>query len=181
MQYLQGNDSVPNAALRLSDPSLGLNNIGSSQIDSSAYNKKASLETLLAQHKLQYGIPPIGKTGVLSHGYHGAPFDLGMQYPPDPTSGSILSSLGSVSPLRQGERFSRFPAAMRRSPGVPVGSWNPESGSTREGFASSLLEEFKSNKTRNFELSEIVDHVVEFRYFFWQVPVLSTSMCGIYH
>ncbi|CAA6666552.1 unnamed protein product [Spirodela intermedia] len=162
VQYLLGNDSVPNAAIRLSDSSLGQSTIGSSQIDSSAYNKKASLETSLAQHKLQYGIPSIGKTGGLNDGYHGASFDLGMQYPPDPTSGSILSSLGNVSPLRQGERFSRFPATMRRSPVGPVGSWNSESGSTREGFASSLLEEFKSNKTRSFELSEIADHVVEF-------------------
>ncbi|KAJ4971066.1 hypothetical protein NE237_004165 [Protea cynaroides] len=36
------------------------------------------------------------------------------------------------------------------------------SGNMEESFASSLLEEFKNNKTRSFELSEIVDHVVEF-------------------
>ncbi|MFS7938316.1 putative armadillo-like helical, nucleic acid binding NABP, pumilio domain-containing protein [Helianthus anomalus] len=36
-----------------------------------------------------------------------------------------------------------------------------------ESFASSLLDEFKSNKTKCFELSEIeiAGHVVEFRYF----------------
>jgi pumilio RNA-binding family len=46
-----------------------------------------------------------------------------------------------------------------------MGSWHSEAGSNLdESFPSSLLEEFKSNKTRCFELSEIAGHVVEFRY-----------------
>lgn len=32
-----------------------------------------------------------------------------------------------------------------------------------ESFASSLLEQFKYNKTKSFEFSDIESHVVEFR------------------
>jgi pumilio RNA-binding family len=46
-----------------------------------------------------------------------------------------------------------------------MGSWHSEAGSNLdESFPSSLLDEFKSNKTKCFELSEIAGHVVEFRY-----------------
>uniref|UniRef100_A0A1D1Y7A1 Pumilio 4 n=1 Tax=Anthurium amnicola TaxID=1678845 RepID=A0A1D1Y7A1_9ARAE len=161
-QYLQETDSVPNTAASLYDPSLGRRLIGSSQTDFSAYQKEY-LVALLAQHKLQNGMPFIGKSGGFSYGYHNTPtFGLGMQYPTNPLSSSILSSLGSSSPLMQGERLSRFPSMVRSSAGGSMGSWNAENSVTGDGFASSLLEEFKSNKTRIFELSDIVDHVVEF-------------------
>ena len=47
-----------------------------------------------------------------------------------------------------------------------MGPWHVDTGNIDESFASSLLEEFKSNKTKCFELSEIAGHVVEFRYIF---------------
>ncbi|XP_042512338.1 pumilio homolog 4-like isoform X2 [Macadamia integrifolia] len=68
---------------------------------------------------------------------------------------------GAGSPIRQNERVSRFPSVIRSSMGM--GSWHSDNGGNmEESFASSLLEEFKNNKTRCFELSEIVGHVVEF-------------------
>lgn len=45
------------------------------------------------------------------------------------------------------------------------GSWPADIGNNMEArFATSLLDEFKNKKTRPFELSDIVDHVVQFRY-----------------
>ncbi|KAM0070156.1 putative armadillo-like helical, nucleic acid binding NABP, pumilio domain-containing protein [Helianthus debilis subsp. tardiflorus] len=41
-----------------------------------------------------------------------------------------------------------------------MGYWHLDGGESN--FASSLIEEFKSNKTKSFELSEINSHVVEF-------------------
>ncbi|MQL87740.1 hypothetical protein Taro_020278, partial [Colocasia esculenta] len=161
--YQQLNDS----AARLCDPSLGSHLIGSSQVDLSTY-QKAYIQALLAQHKLQNGMSFLGKSGGSTYGYRGTPgFGFGMQYTPNPLSYSILSSLGSVSPPTDSDRSSRFPSMLRGSTGGSMGSWNAENSASMEGFASSLLEEFKSNKTRTFELSDIVDHVVEFRYSFW--------------
>jgi hypothetical protein len=46
-----------------------------------------------------------------------------------------------------------------------MGHWPLDAGCNMdENYAPSLLEEFKSNKTKCLELSEIVGHVVEFRY-----------------
>jgi pumilio RNA-binding family len=59
----------------------------------------------------------------------------------------------------------RFSPGMRNLSGGVMGSWHSEAGSNLdESFPSSLLDEFKSNKTKCFELSEIAGHVVEFRY-----------------
>ncbi|GJZ98593.1 pumilio homolog 1-like protein [Tanacetum coccineum] len=105
--------------------------------------QKAYLAGLLSPQKSQYG---------LNHGYYGnSAYGLGMSYPGSPLGSSLLpnSALGSGSPGRHGERSLRFPSGIRNLVGG-------------ESFASSLLDEFKSNKTKCFELSEIVGHVVEF-------------------
>jgi pumilio RNA-binding family len=52
---------------------------------------------------------------------------------------------------------------VRNTAGGSMGSWNSENGLMDNGYGSSLLEEFKTNKTRSFELLDIVGHVVEFR------------------
>ncbi|KAL8257530.1 hypothetical protein R6Q59_029571 [Mikania micrantha] len=105
--------------------------------------QKAYLAGLLSPQKSQYG---------LNNGYYGNPgYDLGMSYPGSPLGSPLLpdSVIGPGSPARLGDRSLRFPSGMRN---LVVG----------EGFASSLLDEFKSNKTKCFELSEIMGHVVEF-------------------
>ncbi|XP_076891639.1 pumilio homolog 1-like isoform X2 [Bidens hawaiensis] len=105
--------------------------------------QKAYLAGLLSPQKSQYG---------LNHGYFGnSGYGLGMSYPGSPLGSSLLhnSAFGPGSPARLGDRSLRFPSGIRN---IVVD----------ESFASSLLDEFKSNKTKCFELSEIAGHVVEF-------------------
>jgi pumilio RNA-binding family len=82
----------------------------------------------------------------------------GLPYPGNPLSGSF----NPASPNRQIDRNPHSLSSMRGSSGL-MGSWHYENDGNMEGnFASSLLEEVMSNKTRCFELSEIANHVVEF-------------------
>lgn len=66
------------------------------------------------------------------------------------------NTLTAQSRARQSERLAR--AASLRSLGSDHSSFVDDSG-----YMLSLLEDFKSNKTKVFELSDIVGHVVEFR------------------
>lgn len=122
----------------------------------------------LLQPQKQYGMPFLGKSGGLNHGYYGNPaFGFGMTYPGSPVASPVLpaSPGGPCSPLRLGERSMRFPSGMRNLAGGVMGSWHSGTGGNmNDSFASSLLEEFKSNKTKSYELSDIAGHVVEFRY-----------------
>lgn len=161
MQYLQKASGSTPFSGNLNDLSLGGNFLGSSHIDLTGY-QKAYLEALLAQQKLQYG-GSLSKSSVLSNGFYGTSgLGLGMVYPVSPLSGGQFSSLDPRSPLRQSDRLSRLPSMLRSGIGAPKGAWNYENGIMDESFASTLLEEFKNNKIRSFELSDIVDHVVEF-------------------
>ncbi|XP_010241847.1 PREDICTED: pumilio homolog 4-like [Nelumbo nucifera] len=164
LQYLQRtSDYAEQGASGLTDASLGRNYLGTSEADLFGF-QKAYLEVLLAQQKQQYGLAFLGKPSGLNHGYYGNPaFGLGLPYPGNPLANPGLPSIGPGSPIRQSERISRFPSMIRSSAGGSAGSWHSDnSGNMDESFASSLLEEFKNNKTRSFELSEIVAHVVEF-------------------
>ncbi|KAJ3668958.1 hypothetical protein LUZ60_010908 [Juncus effusus] len=134
--------------------------------------QKAYLESLLQPQK-QYGVPLMSKNmgGLnnlnlnlnLNQGYnygspsYGSPSYGGISYPVSPVASPLG---GSGSPLRIGERSLRFPFGLRNLSG---GVWhNDLTGGMNGSFPSSLLEEFKSNKTRCFELAEIAGHVVEF-------------------
>ncbi|KAJ6842799.1 pumilio-like protein 1-like isoform X2 [Iris pallida] len=160
MQYIQDTSDTLQANGSL-DPSLLRNCSGTSHMDLSGY-PKAYFQALLAQQKLHYAMPFLNKSGSLNNSYYDSPLGLGMQYPVSPMSSSDISFLGASGPLRQYERLSRFPSMTRGTTGGPIGSWNPENGLMGEGCASLLLEEFKSNKTKSFELSEIVNHVFVF-------------------
>ncbi|KAI7730864.1 hypothetical protein M8C21_013478 [Ambrosia artemisiifolia] len=137
---------------RLMDPSLYLQNLRSNEYMSALNDatidrellaiQKAYLAGLLSPQKSPYG---------LNHGYYGSPgYGLGMSYPGSPLGSPLLpnSAFGPGSPARHVDRSLRFSPGIRNIVG--------------ESFASSLLDEFKSNKTKCFELSEIVGHVVEF-------------------
>ena len=151
-QYLQ---RASDYTTDLSDPSLGRSYLGANHMDISGYNK-AYLGALLAQQRLPHDGSYLGKSGGLNNGFYGnAGVGLHMPYP----------TLIPGSPLRQNDPLSRLPSALRSGTAGSKGSWNRVNGIMEQGFASTLLEEFKTNKTRSFELSEIVDHVVEFRYF----------------
>jgi pumilio RNA-binding family len=118
--------------------------------------QKAYLGSLLSSPKSQSGVPYFSKSGSLNQGYYGNQGynNLGVSYP-----GSHLpnSGIGPGSPVRHSERNLRFAAGMRNIGGGVMGSCNFD-----ETFSSSLLDEFKSNKSKCFELSEIAGHVVEF-------------------
>jgi pumilio RNA-binding family len=90
---------------------------------------------------------------------------FGLGYAGSPLTSPVhpSSPVASGSPLRHGERSMRFASGMRNF-GGSFGSWNPDLvGKMESNLMPSLLEEFKSNKSRTYELSEIAGHVVEFR------------------
>ncbi|KAF6137839.1 hypothetical protein GIB67_040547 [Kingdonia uniflora] len=146
LQYLQ--------VAALNDPSLDVLGL-----------QKAYLGAMFSPQKSQYGVPFAGKSAGLglNYGYYGSPaYNLGMSYLGNPLMGPILpnSPVGPSSPMRHNDRNFRFHSGMRNLSGG--GAWPSEAGNVDERFTSSLLEEFKSNKTRSFELSEIDGYVVEF-------------------
>ncbi|CAN1257430.1 Pumilio homolog 1 [Linum perenne] len=164
LQYLRSNDYAGSQMASLNESSMDMDYLGNSYMD---LLQKAYLGALITSQKSQYGgAPYLGKSGSLNHNYYGnQSFGPGMSYPGSPLGGGILptSPIGSGSPGRHGERHLRFPSGMRNLNGGVMGSWLSEAaGSLNEGFPSSLLDEFKNNKTRCFELSEIAGHVVEF-------------------
>jgi pumilio RNA-binding family len=101
---------------------------------------------------------------------------MGMAYSGSPLGSPAASPSGPGSPLRLGERNLRFPSNLRN-----LGGWTSDpSGYMNENFPSSLLDEFKSNKARSFELAEITGHVVEFRYAFSYSTFLESDILHIY-
>lgn len=168
LQYLRSTEYAAAQAAALNNPMLDRESAGSYM--ELLELQKSYIESLLLHQKSQYGVPYLGKPGSLNHGYYGNPgFGLGMSYPGSPLAGPILpnSPIGSGSPVRHGERNIRFPSGMRNLANVMGATWHLEPGSSmEENFASSLLDQFKSNKTKCFELSEIGGHVVEFRCIF---------------
>ncbi|XP_050155650.1 pumilio homolog 4-like isoform X1 [Malus sylvestris] len=125
--------------------------------------QKAYLEALLVQRKQQYELSLLGRSGGFNHGHYGnPPYGLGM-YPGNPMENYLHPSIGSGSPMFESEKIARFNSMLRSSMGGSVSSWNSDIGKDLERrHASSLLDEFKNNKNKSFELADIVDHVVEF-------------------
>ncbi|XP_010922284.1 pumilio homolog 2 [Elaeis guineensis] len=162
VQYLKAVEYTAQVAASHSNPSVETGFAGNSYMDLLGL-QKAYVGTLLQPQK-QYGVPLLGKSGALNQSFYGSPaFGLGMSYPVSPLASPIASPVGPGSPLRHGERNMRFPSGLRNLPGSVMGSWHcGPTGSMDENFPSSLLDEFKSNKTRCFELAEIAGHVVEF-------------------
>ncbi|KAJ6798629.1 pumilio-like protein 1-like [Iris pallida] len=122
--------------------------------------QEAYLRTLLQPNK-QFGAPYLGKSGASNHGYYrNAAFGMNMSYPGSPLASPIPASpVGSGSPVRHAEHSLRIPSGLS----TYAGAWHSDpSGSLDDGYSSALLEEFKSSKTRCFELSDIVGHVVVF-------------------
>ncbi|KAL2940569.1 Pumilio-like protein 2 [Bienertia sinuspersici] len=162
MHYLSSNDYNAAQLAGLNDPSI---DGGNSYMDLLAL-QKAYLGTLLSPQKSECGRTYIGKSAGLNHGYYGNPaFGIGTGYGGNHLASSLLpnSPVGSGSPLRHGERSMRLPSGMRNLAAGMMGNWRSETGGFMEhSFGSSLLDEFKSNKTKCFELSEIAGHVVEF-------------------
>ncbi|XAR58964.1 hypothetical protein NMG60_11014562 [Bertholletia excelsa] len=160
LQYLR----TAEYAAALNDPSMDRNYLGNSYMD---LLQKAYMGTLLSPQKSQYSVPVGTKSGSSNHHhYYGNPaFGVGLSYPGSPLAGPVYpnSPGGPGSPLRHGELNMRLPSGMRNLAGAVGGPWHLQTAyNVEDHFGSSLLEEFKSNKTKCFELSEIAGHVVEF-------------------
>ncbi|CAL5424447.1 unnamed protein product [Camellia sinensis] len=164
LQYLRTGEYAAAQAAALNDPSMDRNYLGDSYMD---LLQKAYLGSLLSPQKSQYGVPMGTKSGGSNHhGYYGTPaYGVGLSYPGSPLASPVIpnSPGGPGSPMRHGELNMQYPSVMRNLAGGVMGPWHLQAGCNVEDiFASSLLEEFKSNKTKCFELSEITGHVVEF-------------------
>ncbi|KAL5169352.1 Pumilio 2 [Glycine soja] len=164
LQYLRTSEFAAAQLAALNDPSVDRNYLGNSYMNLLEL-QKAYLGSILSPQKSQYNVPLGGKSGSSTpHGYYGNPaYGVGMSYPGSPMANSVVSTspVGSASPVRHNELNMRFASGMRNLAGV-MGPWHADTGNIDESFASSLLEEFKTNKTKCFELSEIAGHVVEF-------------------
>ncbi|KAJ6830831.1 pumilio-like protein 1-like [Iris pallida] len=159
LQYLKTVEYATRGAANYNDPSLERGYMDSSYLELLGI-QEAYLGTLL-QHNKQFGAPYIGKSGGSNLGYYRNPaFGMNMSYPGSPLASPIPASpVGSGSPLRHADRSLRLPSGLSTF----AGSWHSDpSGNLDDGYASTLLEEFKSSKTRCFELSDIVGHVVVF-------------------
>ncbi|XP_047939608.1 pumilio homolog 1-like isoform X1 [Salvia hispanica] len=158
LQYLRTAEFSAAQVAALNDQPVNRNYLGESYFD---LLQKAYLGNLLPGQNSDYGVPLGGKTGVSSpHGYYGnSAFGLGMSYPGSPLASPAISNSvgGPGSPIRHGDFNMRYPGGLRNAAGSTIGPWHLD-----PSFCSSLLEEFKSNKARCFELSEITGHVVEF-------------------
>lgn len=122
--------------------------------------QKAYLGSVMSPQKSQFGAPLGNKSGGSNHGYYGNhAYGVGMGYPGSPLTSPVIpnSPVGPGSPIRHNDFNMRYPSTMRSLGGGVMGPWHMDGT-----FGSSLLEEFKSNKTKCFELSEIAGHVVEF-------------------
>ncbi|RWW00751.1 hypothetical protein BHE74_00005409 [Ensete ventricosum] len=180
VQHMRAAEYTAQVAARYGDSSMERGYTGNSCAGLPGI-QKAHIESLLQSQK-QYGIPLLGKSGSPNQGYYANPaFGLGLAYPGSPLAGQIDSPVGPGSPLRLGERSVQFPGPgsplrlgecsmqfpyrLRNLNGGIMGAWHFDpTRNMDEHFPSSLLEEFKNNKTRCFELAEIAGHVVEFRY-----------------
>eukprot|EP00252_Welwitschia_mirabilis_P003361 TRINITY_DN13436_c0_g1_i1.p1 TRINITY_DN13436_c0_g1~~TRINITY_DN13436_c0_g1_i1.p1 ORF type:complete len:1053 (+),score=221.39 TRINITY_DN13436_c0_g1_i1:301-3459(+) len=126
--------------------------------------QKAYLTALLAQQQSQCSMPYLGKNGNMSSGYAGnTSYGFSMPFPVN-TIGSPVAMgspmLQSMAPNFHNDRIPRYSSLSKSSSG---GIWNSEkAGDSAERQCSSLLNEFKSNKNRCFELSDIIGHVTEF-------------------
>lgn len=164
LQYLRTSEYAAAQLAALNDPSADRSYLGNSYMNLLELQK--AYHSLLSPQKSQYGVPLGGKSGGSNHhGYYGNPasYGVGISYPGSPMASPVIpnSPVGPGSPLRHSELNMRFPSGMRNLAGGVMGGWHLDAGMD-EGFASSLLEEFKSNKTKSFELSEIAGHVVDF-------------------
>lgn len=167
IQYLGSNEYAAPQVAGISDPTLDSESLMGNGYMDLLGAQKAYLGALLSPQNSQFVLPYFGKSGSLNHNYYGNPgFGLGMSYPGSPLAGSLIpgSPVGSGNGINHIGKALRFSSGMRNLAGGGIGGWHSEAGGNMNGgFVSSLLDEFKSNKSKCFELSEIAGHVFEFR------------------
>ncbi|KAG1371724.1 Pumilio [Cocos nucifera] len=162
VQYSKAAEYAAQVPANLNDPSMERGYLGNSYSDLLGV-QKAYLGALL-QPQQQYGMPCVVKSGGLNHGFYGNP-SFGLCYPGSPLASPLFSASpgGPGSPLRHSEHNIYLSSGRRNSSRGVMGSWQSDGiGTMEENFASSLLEEFKSNRTKCHELSDIAGNVLEF-------------------
>ncbi|XP_057441922.1 pumilio homolog 1-like isoform X3 [Lotus japonicus] len=164
LQYLRSGEVSSAQLAALNESAINREYLNASFRDLASL-QKAYLESLIVPQKSHFGAPYLGKSASLSPNSGRNPsYGLGMTYPGSPLAGSVYpnSFYGPSSPMSQSERNMRL-SGMRNVAGSVMGAWQANTvGSLDENFPSSLLDEFKSNKTKCFELAEIAGHVVDF-------------------
>ncbi|CAH9094252.1 unnamed protein product [Cuscuta europaea] len=133
-------------------------------IDSEYINLLQKASNALSYRKPQFGVAFNSKSMGSNnhHGYYGNPaFGVSLSYPGSPMACPVIpnSPVGPGSPVRHGDYSIGYLAGLRNSGANVMGTWNLDN--TENGYPS-LLEEFKGNKGKCIELSEIAGHVVEF-------------------
>lgn len=162
VQYIQKMSNHGKDSTRIAgNSSQGLHFVGSHGHDNMQSLEKAYLEALLLQQAQQYQSHILQKPGGVSHQYHGnsgfSPYVASYQGNP------LLSSQNPRDSSRhmiQNEKSSTIESLK----GETTGSLHLQSGNNTKGKFESLLEMLKNNKTKSLELSDILGHVVEFRY-----------------
>lgn len=162
VHYMQPNFN-PQAPAMQNDLSQSRKSFGSSpNLDQL---RKVYLETLHAQQKQHYQGPGFSKLSApLNHRHkRDVIYESHLPYSGNLTANGGFSSVGFGSHMLPDEQIAQFTQMTRTSVRESAGSWPSSYGTDVEGkLVSSLLDEFKSNKIRSFELSDILGHVVEF-------------------
>ncbi|XP_065870326.1 pumilio homolog 4 [Euphorbia lathyris] len=123
--------------------------------------QKAYLEALIAQQNQQYESALVNSSSLNQVYHRNSSYGHGMPYVGNAIANPVLPSVASGS--FQNEQVGHFTSMMRNPMVGSIGTWHPDVGNNMErSYTSSLLDEFKNNKARSFELSDIIDHVVEF-------------------
>ncbi|XP_047329900.1 pumilio homolog 1-like [Impatiens glandulifera] len=148
LQYLQSAEYASAHAGNPNNLSMDRNYLGNSYVD---LVRKAYAGAMLSPQKSQYGLSS-GPKFSGSNYYGNLAYNNNVSYPGSPRSSPVFPN-GRAGPG----------SPMRSIVGDVIGPWNLQGGrNVHDNLGFSLLEEFKSNKTRSFELSEITGHVVEF-------------------
>lgn len=168
VQYIQKMSSHGKDSSRAAgNSSQGLHFVGSHGHDNFQSLEKAYLEALLLQQAQQYQSHMLQKPGSVNHHqFHSNPgfSPYVASFQGNPLLSSQSSRDGSRSSMIQNEKCAQMPAALESLKGETAGPLHPQGGSNTKGRFESLLEMVKNNKTKSLELSDILGHVVEFRY-----------------
>ncbi|KAE9596154.1 hypothetical protein Lal_00030987 [Lupinus albus] len=165
LQYLRPEELAAAQIAALTESAINGGYTNNSFTDLPVFQKGFVASSIPYKNPHTGGVPYLGKSTSLNHNsYRNPSYGLGMAYPGSPVAGSRFpnSLYGLGSPMSQTERNMHL-SGMRNMAGGYMGAWNSDAASSLdENFASSLLDEFKNNKTKCFELSEIAGHVVDF-------------------
>ncbi|XP_031373176.1 pumilio homolog 4 [Punica granatum] len=163
LQYMRNSDHVAQAVANAHDFSQIRGHLGSSLGDLDEL-QKAYLEALLARQKQLYELQLLtNSTAANLRNMGNLKYGMRLPYTGNTRTNSGIAPVRYGTPTPHDERIAHFASMLRTSTEAPIGPWSSTPSSNIEAkFGSSLLDEFKNNKAKSFELSDILGHVVEF-------------------